>query len=134
MKGSEKELGELMGLFFGTESSRDSRNPLFSMMAIEQMERAKPGEKISGAFAKMPAEMQGHVRAAEGLNAALDGQALTERHSPKDIEELMRRQRSELEAWFQLKTGGRQILGTSIEELEKFVVSMVRRFIKTYQP
>src|SRR4029077_12406423 len=77
MRGSEKELGELMGLSFITEASRDSRNPLFSMMAIERMER---GASISSTLTQLPAEMQGHVRAAEGNRADLDSEARSHRH------------------------------------------------------
>jgi len=132
MKGSEKELGELMGLSFGTEASRDSRNPLFSMMAIEQMEASPSGTTISDTFAKLPAEMKGHVRAAEGLNTALDGEAPDKRHSQPKVDTLIKRQLDQLQAWFELKTGGRDLLSTSIEEVETFVEDMVRRFVSTY--
>ena len=131
MKGSEKELGELMGLMFGTEASRDSRNPLFSMMAIEQMERGAP---ISTTLTQTPAEMGGHVRAAEGNRGDLEGEERTHRHKQPKIDELVKRQMAALEAWFKMQTGGRELVTASVAELEKFVEDMVRRFIRTQMP
>jgi hypothetical protein len=128
MRGSEKELGELMGLSFGTEASRDSRNPLFSMMASEQMERGAP---ISSTLTQLPAEMRGHVRAAEGNRADLDGDDRTHRHKQPKIDELVRRQMEQLEAWFKMQTGGRELATVSVSDLEKYVEDMVRRFIRT---
>lgn len=128
MRGSEKELGELMGLSFITEASRDSRNPLFSMMAIEQMERGAP---ISSTLTQLPAEMQGHVRAAEGNRADLNSDARDHRHKQPKIDELVKRQMEQLEAWFKMQTGGRELATVSLADLEKFVEDMVHRFIAT---
>ena len=138
LKGSEKELGELMGLFFGTEPSRDSRNAVHSMMAIEQLERGGKGTSISGTFEKLPAEMTGHVKATQTLDADLAGQDRPETRSrPKqerDVTELKSRQLAQLQSWFQMQiAGGRKPLSTSLQDLETFVEDMVRRFIRTYQ-
>jgi hypothetical protein len=134
MRGSEKELGELMGLFFGTEASRDSPNALFSMMAIEQMERGGKGTTITGVMTALPAEMKGHVRAAEGQRADMEGEDRTHRHKQPKIDELARRQMAQLEAWFKLQTGGRELVTASVAELKTYVEEMVRRFISTYMP
>jgi Skp family chaperone for outer membrane proteins len=130
MRGSEKELGELMGLSFGTEASRDSRNPLFSMMAIEQLERGAP---ISSTLMQFPAEMRGHVRAAEGNRADLGGDDRSHRHKQPKIDELVKRQMEHLEVWFKMQTGGRELATASLADLEIFVEDMVRSFIRTKQ-
>jgi hypothetical protein len=138
VQGSEKELGELMGLFFGTEPSRDSRNAVHSMMAIEQMERGGGGTTISGTFDKLPAEMKGHVKATKTLDADLAGHERPETKSrpqqERDVTELKSRQLEQLKTWFQMQiAGGRTPLSTSIQDLETFVEDMVRRFIRTYK-
>jgi Domain of unknown function (DUF4157) len=138
LKGSEKELGEIMGLFFGTEPSRDSRNAVHSMMAIEQLERGGQGTTIAGTFDKLPAEMKGHVKATDTLDADLAGQDRPDTKSrpqqERDVTELKNRQLAQLQAWFQTQiAGGRTPLSTSIEDLETFVEDMVRRFIRSYK-
>jgi hypothetical protein len=39
----------------------------------------------------------------------------------------------QLEAWFKIQTGGRELATVSIADLEKVVEDMVRRFIRTRQ-
>jgi hypothetical protein len=138
LRGSEKELGELMGLFFGTEPSRDSRNAVHSMMAIEQLERGGKDTSISGTFEKLPAEMKGHVKATQTLDADLAGQERPETRSrpqqERDVTELKSRQLAQLQSWFQMQiAGGRKPLSASLQDLETFVEDMVRRFIRTYK-
>jgi hypothetical protein len=137
MKGSEKELGELMGLFFGTEASRDSTNAVFSMMAIEKLQSGGKDVTISSVFSSLPAQMKGHVKATETLDADLSNQERPKtRSKPKqqrDLDTLVTRQLEQLKSWFQAQLdGGTAPLTASLADLERFVETMVQRFVRNY--
>ncbi len=139
MRGSEKELGELMGLWFGTEPARDPRNAVFSMMRVEEMRNSANDRGVDQALGRHPAEMTGHVEAVRTLNADLAGNDRPKPSRSKGEQDrraklLRRRQLAQLRSWFQMQiAGGRTPVGNSLADLERFVEDMVRRFVHTYR-
>jgi hypothetical protein len=139
MRGSEKPLGELMGLWFGTEPARDPRNAVFSMMRVEEMQKPTRDLGLDQVFRRHPAEMPGHVEAVRALNADLSGDARpkpsrSKAEQDRRVNLLRRRQLAQLRSWFKMQiAGGRTPVSNSLPDLERFVEDMVRRFVHTYE-
>jgi Skp family chaperone for outer membrane proteins len=133
MQGAEKELGEMIGLWFVTEPARDPRNAMFSMMRVERMANDKL--KLEDGVMKHPAEMDKHIQATRGLNANLDN-TVHESHLSRPklrerVKELRKRQLDDLKAWFQLQVaGGNLPVSNDLAGLKAFIKERLELYFR----
>jgi hypothetical protein len=139
--GSEKALGELFGLLFGTEMQRDPRNMMFSMMLVDRMRNrggTAPDISVTEAIKSHPAEMSEHLEGVRRLNKQLaeesDGET-SKRKEAKSLSEIKRKQIALLRSWFQGElAAGRKPVTKDLAGLRTFLRKMIKRYFRKRKP